>query len=244
MKIIKSHSRFTEQGKIELKILSYLKKNDRIPSQFVSMLEFFNFRNHLCIVFELLSFSLFDLLKANSFQGLSATLVRRFASQLVSGLLFLKSHHIIHCDLKPENIILVNSNESSIKIIDFGSSCFDDERIYYYIQSRIYRAPEVILGVPYSAAIDMWSLGCIIVELSTGTPLFSGDNEAEQLFAIMEVLGYPPENLLRNAQKKQKFFYNDGSPKSYFGARVPGIKKLEENIGSTDLDYVDFITSI
>ena len=155
MKIIKSHSRFTEQGKIELKILSYLKKNDRIPSQFVSMLEFFNFRNHLCIVFELLSFSLFDLLKANSFQGLSATLVRRFASQLVSGLLFLKSHHIIHCDLKPENILLRNPTRAAIKVIDYGSSCFTPEQIYTYIQSRFYRAPEIMLGIPYTPAIDI-----------------------------------------------------------------------------------------
>ena len=122
---------------------------------FVHMLEYFVFREHLCIVFELLSFTLYDLLKANNFRGFSITLVRRFAIQVISGLMFLKSSRIIHCDLKPENIVLINPKESSIKIIDFGSSCFEDERIYYYIQSRIYRAPEVILGVPYTTSIDM-----------------------------------------------------------------------------------------
>lgn len=50
-------------------------------------------------------------------------------------------------------------------------------QIYQYIQSRFYRSPEVLLGTPYDLAIDMWSLGCILVEMHTGEPLFSGSNE-------------------------------------------------------------------
>lgn len=61
--------------------------------------------------------------------------------------------------------------------------------VYSYIQSRFYRSPEVILGHPYGMAIDMWSLGCIAAELSTGYPLFPGGSEAEQLACIMEVRG-------------------------------------------------------
>ena len=72
---------------------------------------------------------------------------------------------VIHCDLKPENILLKAPNKSSIKVIDFGSSCFENERVYTYIQSRFYRSPEVILGVPYDMAIDMWSFGCILAEV-------------------------------------------------------------------------------
>ena len=119
------------------------------------MTEYFNFRNHLCIVFELLSFNLFELLKANKFKGFSNTLLRRFTLQILNALSFLKKNQIIHCDLKPENIILINPKESLIKIIDFGSACFEDEKIYYYVQSRIYRAPEIILGINYTTAIDM-----------------------------------------------------------------------------------------
>jgi len=77
------------------------------------------------------------------------------------------------------------------QVIDFGSSCFDDERVYSYIQSRFYRSPEVILGLPYSMAIDMWSFACILVELYTGYPLFPGENEQEQLLCIMEVRYLP-----------------------------------------------------
>ena len=61
-----------------------------------------------------------------------------------------------------------------LQVIDFGSSCFESERVYTYIQSRFYRSPEVILGLPYEMAIDMWSLGCILAELLTGCPLFPG----------------------------------------------------------------------
>ena len=60
------------------------------------------------------------------------------------------------------------------QVIDFGSSCFEDERLYTYIQSRFYRSPEVLLGLPYGPAIDVWSMACILAELLTGFPLFPG----------------------------------------------------------------------
>ena len=109
----------------------------------------------------------------------------------------LKSHSIIHCDLKPENILLEDRNKSDIKLIDLGSSCFQNERIYTYIQSRFYRAPEIMLGIPYTPAIDIWSLGCILAELYTGYPLFPGESEPEQMNLIMEVIGIPPSDLLK-----------------------------------------------
>ena len=80
----------------------------------------------------------------------------------------MKKNKIIHCDLKPENILLVNPGKSKIKVIDLGSSCFEFEKIYTYIQSRFYRSPEIMLGIPYNTAIDMWSLGCILAELYSG----------------------------------------------------------------------------
>jgi dual specificity tyrosine-phosphorylation-regulated kinase 2/3/4 len=94
---------------------------------------------------------------------LSLDLILRFTIQILQGLLFLKKYSIIHCDLKPENILLKHKNKTGIKIIDIGSGCYEEEQMYTYIQSRYYRAPEIILGIPYTTAIDMWSLGCIIV---------------------------------------------------------------------------------
>ena len=78
---------------------------------------------------------------------------------MLQALKFMRDENIIHCDMKPENILLKSKDKSGIKVIDFGSSCFSDQRIYTYIQSRFYRAPEIVLGIPYNFAIDMWSLG-------------------------------------------------------------------------------------
>lgn len=105
-----------------------------------------------------------------------------------------------------ENVLLKHRGSSSIKVIDFGSSCYSHQRVYTYIQSRFYRSPEVILGLPYGPAIDMWSLGCILAELYTGYPLFPGENEVEQLACVMEVLGVPPEEVINNASRKRLFF--------------------------------------
>ena len=88
-----------------------------------------------------------------------------------------KDNQVIHCDLKPENILLRKRAKSGIKVIDFGASCTEGNIIYTYVQSRFYRAPEVILGIEYTCAIDMWSFGCIIFELFTGEPLFPGEDE-------------------------------------------------------------------
>jgi serine/threonine protein kinase len=96
--------------------------------------------------------------------------------------------------------------QSSIKVIDFGSSCYEHQRVYTYIQSRFYRSPEVILGLPYSMAIDMWSLGCILAELYTGYPLFPGENEVEQLSCIIEIFNLPDSSLLADAQRRKLFF--------------------------------------
>ena len=112
---------------------------------------------------------------------------------------FLRDEDIIHCDLKPENILLKSPDKSGIKIIDFGSSCFSDQKIYSYIQSRFYRAPEIITGIPYTTGIDMWSFGCILIELYTGIPIFPGESEKEQLSLIMQVFGKPPLHILENA---------------------------------------------
>jgi dual specificity tyrosine-phosphorylation-regulated kinase 1 len=81
-----------------------------------------------------------------------------------------------------------------------------DSRVYHYIQSRFYRSPEILIGVQYDTAIDMWSLGCILVEMHTGEPLFSGANEVDQVYKIVEVLGMPPASFLDRGSKSDKYF--------------------------------------
>ncbi|CAG9765496.1 unnamed protein product [Ceutorhynchus assimilis] len=209
VKIIKNKKPFLNQAQIEVKLLEMMNKADIDNKYYIVKLKrHFMWRNHLCLVFELLSYNLYDLLRNTNFRGVSLNLTRKFAQQLCTALLFLSTPElsIIHCDLKPENILLCNPKRSAIKIVDFGSSCQLGQRIYQYIQSRFYRSPEVLLGISYDLAIDMWSLGCILVEMHTGEPLFSGSNEVDQMNKIIEVLGMPPKHLLDQASKTRKFF--------------------------------------
>lgn len=168
------------------------------------------YRNHICLVFEMLSLNLYELLKNTQFGGVSLNLIRKFAKQVLKALAFLARADvdIIHCDLKPENILLRHPKKSAVKVIDFGSSCRSNKRMYSYIQSRFYRSPEVMLGLPYSTAIDMWSLGCILAEMHTGEPLFSGSDQFDQMQKIVKILGMVPNVMLERSSShiKSQFF--------------------------------------
>ncbi|KAJ5069062.1 dual specificity tyrosine-phosphorylation-regulated kinase 1a [Anaeramoeba ignava] len=212
IKIIKSKRAFYNQGLLEKEILEKLSNFDpKDEHHTVRLLDSFVYHNHLCLIFELLSVNIYELLRNTKFQGVSLNLVAKFSIQILDALQYLdhKNIKIVHCDLKPENILLVSPRRSSIKVIDFGSSCSESKRIHTYIQSRFYRSPEVLLQMEYTTSIDMWSMGCILVELHTGQPLFPGRNEMEQMTKIVEVLGVPPAHILNNAPKAQKFFKLD-----------------------------------
>lgn len=92
--------------------------------------------------------------------------------QCLEALQFLHGLGLIHCDLKPENILVKSYSRCEVKVIDLGSSCFETDHLCSYVQSRSYRAPEVILGLSYDKKIDIWSLGCILAELCTGNVSF------------------------------------------------------------------------
>ncbi|XP_028825978.1 dual specificity tyrosine-phosphorylation-regulated kinase 1A-like [Denticeps clupeoides] len=241
IKIIKNKKAFLNQAQIEVQLLELMNKHDTEMRYYIVHLKrHFIFRNHLCLVFEMLSYNLYDLLRNTNFRGVSLNLTRKFAQQLCTALLFLATPElsIIHCDLKPENILLCNPKRSAIKIVDFGSSCQLGQRIYQYIQSRFYRSPEVLLGMPYDLAIDMWSLGCILVEMHTGEPLFSGANEVDQMNKIVEVLGIPPSHIMDRAPKSRKFFekLSDGAwsvkrTKDGKKYKLPASRKLHTILG-------------
>ncbi|KAK3736225.1 hypothetical protein QZH41_019104 [Actinostola sp. cb2023] len=94
-----------------------------------------------------------------------------------------------------------------VKVIDFGSATHVSKAVCStYLQSRYYRAPEVIIGLPFTESIDMWSLGCVIAELFLGWPLYPGSSEYDQIRYISQTQGLPHEYLLNNATKTNRFF--------------------------------------
>ncbi|XP_018608742.2 dual specificity tyrosine-phosphorylation-regulated kinase 2-like [Scleropages formosus] len=214
LKMVRNKKDFHRQVAEEIRILQHLRKQDKDNKMnVIHMLEHFTFRNHMCITFELLSMSLYEFIKSNKFQGSSLLQVRKFAHSILQCLVSLHKNQIIHCDLKPENIMIKQQGRAGIKVIDFGTSCYEHQQIYTYIQSRYYRAPEVILGSRYSMSIDMWSFGCILVELLTGYPLFPGEDEGDQLACIIELLGMPPERLLDVSKRAKNFISPTGYPR-------------------------------
>eukprot|EP00359_Climacostomum_virens_P010302 CAMPEP_0204917478 /NCGR_PEP_ID=MMETSP1397-20131031/15079_1 /ASSEMBLY_ACC=CAM_ASM_000891 /TAXON_ID=49980 /ORGANISM="Climacostomum Climacostomum virens, Strain Stock W-24" /LENGTH=490 /DNA_ID=CAMNT_0052090323 /DNA_START=135 /DNA_END=1607 /DNA_ORIENTATION=+ len=246
LKIIRNRKNFHKQGAIEVKVLEKLRETDT-EDEFnsVKMKGSFVFRQHLCISFELLNINLYEFLKFNRFEGLSLNLARRFTVQILECLKHLKDLNIIHCDLKPENVLLKQAHKSAVKVIDFGSSCFKHERVYTYIQSRFYRAPEIMLGMSYGPPIDMWSLGCIVAELHIGFPIFPGENEQQQLLRIMEVLGLPPKEVLALATRANQFFNSAGEaivvPDSKGKTHSPNSRSLHRLLNSQDELFIDFV---
>ena len=212
----------------------------------LSITSSFYFRSHLCIVTPALSINLYELIRAHNFTGFSLPLIRRFSRQLLATLTLLQSKRIIHCDLKPENILLCEARKADVRVIDFGSSCREEEKVYTYIQSRFYRSPEVILGSTYGLGIDMWSFGCILAELWTGYPLFPGENEQEQLACIMEIFGPPDRHLVERCTRKKLFFDSVGKPRVTVSSkgrrRRPSSKTLQQALKADDDAFVDFIS--
>ncbi|ELP93704.1 serine/threonine protein kinase ppk15, putative [Entamoeba invadens IP1] len=215
VKILKSKGAYFRQGMLEISILSMLNDvYDKDGSKnTVRMLDHFLYCNHLCIVFELLGSNIYQMLQENEYQGFSISDVRRYMTQLLQCLEVLFDAHIIHCDIKPENLVF-DPTTNGIKVLDFGSACFDNYTLYTYVQSRHYRAPEIILGIPYNNSIDMWSAGCICAELVLGIPLFPGSSEFNQLFKITDMLGNFPSRLLEQGTKTSSFYNKLGSGES------------------------------
>lgn len=242
LKIIRNLSCIIHQAKIEIQILYKLILPDPGNRFVVSIIEHFIFRNHICLTFDLLDITLYQYLKSRISNPLSLLSIRNITEQILLGMKFYHSLGILHCDLKPENIMLT-ADKAYVKIIDFGSGCFSNKKAFTYIQSRFYRAPEIILQIGYDVKIDMWSLGCIIAELIMGKPLFVGRDEIDQFLAIMEILGMPPSHMMEKSAKKENILKSLKKAAHSGKLRTPASKSLKALLSSNDMVFLDFISS-
>ncbi|XP_054998092.1 homeodomain-interacting protein kinase 3 isoform X3 [Sorex araneus] len=234
IKILKNHPSYARQGQIEVSILARLSTENADEYNFVRAYECFQHRNHTCLVFEMLEQNLYDFLKQNKFSPLPLKVIRPILQQVATALKKLKSLGLIHADLKPENIMLVDPVRQPyrVKVIDFGSASHVSKTVCStYLQSRYYRAPEIILGLPFCEAIDMWSLGCVIAELFLGWPLYPGALEYDQIRYISQTQGLPGEQLLNVGTKSTRFFCRE-TDISHSSWRL---KTLEEHEAETGM---------
>ncbi|XP_041836122.1 homeodomain-interacting protein kinase 1 isoform X4 [Melanotaenia boesemani] len=238
IKILKNHPSYARQGQIEVGILTRLSAENADEYNFVRSYECFQHKGHTCLVFEMLEQNLYDFLKHSKFSPLPLRHIRPILQQVATALMKLKSLGLIHADLKPENIMLVDPLKQPyrVKVIDFGSASHVSKAVCStYLQSRYYRAPEIILGLPFCEAIDMWSLGCVIAELFLGWPLYPGASEYDQIRYISQTQGLPAEYLLSAGTKTSRFF-NRGPDSSYplWRLKTPAEHEMEMGIKSKE----------
>ncbi len=208
VKVIRANDTMYKAGKMERVILKKLSQADPEGKKHcIKMLDSFEYRNHLCLVFEPMDMNLRDLTKKYGRGiGLHINAVKVYAAQMFIALLHLQQCGVLHADIKPDNI-LVNESRTAVKICDFGSAMFSgDNEITPYLVSRFYRSPEVILGLPYDHPMDMWSIGCVIYELFTGQILFKGRTNNEMLKCMMDVKGPFPKKMIKKAEFAFKHF--------------------------------------
>ncbi|XP_059898315.1 dual specificity tyrosine-phosphorylation-regulated kinase 4-like [Gadus macrocephalus] len=245
LKLLRNQPRYHRLGKEERRILQLLRDKDpEDDHHVVHMKDFLVFRKHICISFELLGS---DMHAMQTKKGESVSYVRKCAYPILKCLQLLKRENIMHSDLKLANMVMSDKDPNTLKVIDFGLSLVQDEPRYYSrIQTQSIRAPEVTLGLLCTTAIDMWSFGCCLIELLIGREAFYGDEEYEQLTRTIEILGMPPEELVALSSQRNVFFDERGTLKyirvNNSGEKLlPGSKRLESLLGTSDPDLLDFI---
>lgn len=265
LKIIKNVEKYREAAKLEINVLKKIKERDPNGKYLcVQILDWFDYHGHMCIGFDMLGLSVFDFLKDNNYIPYPLDQVRHIIYQVCVSLKFLHENKITHTDLKPENILFVNSDydimhnnrknrqerlirESHIKVIDFGSATFDWEHHSTIIQTRHYRAPEVILELGWSQSCDVWSIGCILFELYVGFTLFQTHDNVEHLAMMERILGSMPSRMIKRS-RKTKYFYNgrlDWDERSSAGRYVrDNCKRLRRYMLSEDKENEDLFDLI
>ncbi|KAL5545148.1 hypothetical protein UlMin_008932 [Ulmus minor] len=252
VKIIKNNKDFFDQSLDEIKLLKYVNKHDPADKyHLLRLYDYFYYREHLLIVCELLKANLYEFHKFNRESGgevyFTMPRLQSITIQCLESLQFLHGLGLIHCDLKPENILVKSYSRCEVKVIDLGSSCFETDHLCSYVQSRSYRAPEVILGLPYDKKIDIWSLGCILAELCTGNVLFQNDSPATLLARVMGIIGPIEQGMLAKGRDTYKYFtknhmlYERNQESSRLEYLIPKKTSLRHRLPMGDQGFIDFV---
>uniref|UniRef100_A0A8C5DJQ9 Protein kinase domain-containing protein n=1 Tax=Gouania willdenowi TaxID=441366 RepID=A0A8C5DJQ9_GOUWI len=204
----------------------------------IKLYEIFQHCGHTCLVFEMLDIDLFQhCLNKNS---LYVNAIRPIAKQLLETLQALQYLKIVHTDIKPDNVMLINMKylPYRVKLIDFGKA------LHYYTsklggmhQAVGYRAPEVTLGLPFTESIDMWGLGCLLAFLYLGFHLFPVHCEHLMLRCMVETLGMPSNHQLQKGMYTKYFFCEEDE----FGSKWRLLTKKEYSIIHKKNAFIDLL---
>ena len=224
MKIIKSEDRYVDSAQLEINVLRKIRENDpKDEYSCIRLLDDFMYHGHPCLTFPILGKSTYDFQKDNDYRPFKFDQVKKMSFQLIRAVKFLHDMKLTHTDLKPENILFVDDRydefksrsgktvrvirDCNIKLIDFGSATFENERKTRIVATRHYRPPEVILELTWSHPCDVWSIGCIMFEWYMGICMFQTHDNREHLAMMERILGPFPDRMVRESKKGKKYFY-------------------------------------
>jgi len=212
IKIIRANEMMKKAAEKEVDMLRRLNEADPDDRRHVVRLfNVFTYRNHMCLVFELMGHNVRQALKLHGKgRGLTLSAVHAYAWQLFIALRLIKKTGIVHADIKPDNMLIGGPDGKDLKklkICDLGSGLDVNTEcdITSYLVSRFYRAPEIILGQKYDFAIDVWAVGCTLYELLIGKILFNGNSNNDMLKQIADVCGGTGKFMKRGKFHKMHF---------------------------------------
>ena len=208
LKVVRSQPESVLGSVDEVRVLKLLRAADPLGARAVQRLvDFFFFKEHLVIVTTYAGESLRAFYRTSGDERRHAFFLRdgglaSLTVQLADALSLLHQHDIAHADVKPENVCVAVAGASPLfTLIDFGSTVFRHAAHNSYVQSRWYRAPEVMLGASWGVGVDVWSLGCVLAEVLLGAPLFKAGSVERVLASHVAVLGPLPSSLLNRASE-------------------------------------------
>jgi len=221
----------------EIRILKELKHPN-----IVNLIEVFRWKGKIFLVFEYVPHTLLEELENNA-GGLSEREVKKYMWQLVRGTEFVHSHNVVHRDIKPENLLI--SKHGAMKICDFGFARFlsgPDSLYTDYVSTRWYRAPELLVGdANYAQGVDIWAIGCLLAELTTGQPLFPGESDLKTLQLIMNTIGGSLTDKQRKTLQDNPIFDGMEPLKVIGGGTVTTEPLLAQKVGKMSREGIEFL---
>lgn len=226
LKVIRNIDEYREDGIAEIMALKTISSKDPKDTRFCNkLISSFEYNGHICMTFKALGQNVLQFLEDNHYNPFPLKDVRHISYQLCHAVDFLHRNGIAHTDIKPDNVLFVDStskmyncdksgrkirllNHTDIRLIDFGSTMRDEEEHCFTVTNRYYRAPEIVLKMEWSKIVDVWSIGCILYDLCAGDPdvLFNTEDDDLQHLAVMEKrLGAIPRTMANN-----KRYFTDG----------------------------------
>lgn len=237
IKILRNNEPYRASGLEECRILDLIKAG-KCPDKGISYIyDHFEYRGHSCIVLEKLNENLSDFQKKRHKNCLPLDLVANITKQILRSVSFIHNLNLIHCDLKPDNIMFRNSEQ--VEIIDFNSACEVSRKVSDYVQSRPYRAPEIVIDLEYSNKIDMWSIGCIVLEMITGKQIFPCETENELFKMYIEICGFPKRDYIMKGRRGNMFVDRLGKFKIKATAKINSVDKILQGYDPKIIDFVD-----